>query len=160
MSLFLKQFSTHSEYEQYINGGGVILPNVSLTLDNNTVHYNPSSPTPPTPDEHLYAKIFDEYGTFAACDSLGKLIWFDVNGERNMMIASTTETEGGHLNSSYYITEPYDVAIEDFEPSPIASITDITDIGGMTILGSLATNLSPSDEYEVVFDPLATILTE
>ena len=41
MSLYLKKFSTHSEYDSYINGSEAILPNVSLTVDNNTVHYNP-----------------------------------------------------------------------------------------------------------------------
>ena len=44
MSLYLKQFETQAAYEAAESG--LILPNVSLTLDNNTVHYNPSSPTP------------------------------------------------------------------------------------------------------------------
>lgn len=37
----LKRFQTHSEYETYINGEGVILPNVSLCVNNDEVHYNP-----------------------------------------------------------------------------------------------------------------------
>jgi hypothetical protein len=41
MSLYLKQFSTHSEYEQYINGSGAILPNVSICTTEGDVHYNP-----------------------------------------------------------------------------------------------------------------------
>ena len=44
MSIYLKQFETQAAYEAAESG--LILPNVSLTLDNNTVHYNPSSPTP------------------------------------------------------------------------------------------------------------------
>ena len=41
MSIYLKQFSTHSEYEQYINGSGAILPNVSICTIEGDVHYNP-----------------------------------------------------------------------------------------------------------------------
>ena len=39
MSLYLKQFETQAAYETAQSG--LILPNVSLTLDNNAVHYNP-----------------------------------------------------------------------------------------------------------------------
>ena len=41
MSVYLKEFSTHSEYEQYINGSGAILPNVSICTTEGDVHYNP-----------------------------------------------------------------------------------------------------------------------
>jgi len=41
MSIYLKQFSTHSEYEQYINGSDAILPNVSVCTTEGDVHYNP-----------------------------------------------------------------------------------------------------------------------
>ena len=44
MSVYLKQFSTHAEYEQYINGSGVILPNVSICTTEGDVHYNPYVP--------------------------------------------------------------------------------------------------------------------
>jgi hypothetical protein len=54
MGLFLKNFENHTQYENYINGSDAILPNVSLITDNNTVHYNPS--TPPTPS-HDYVEI-------------------------------------------------------------------------------------------------------
>jgi len=47
MSLFLKKFSTHQEYEQYINGSGAILPNVSICTTEGDVHYNPLEPEPP-----------------------------------------------------------------------------------------------------------------
>ena len=47
MTVYLKKFETQSAYEAAQSS--LILPNVSLTVDNNTVHYNPSSPTPPTP---------------------------------------------------------------------------------------------------------------
>lgn len=41
MSVYLKQFSTHSEYEQYIESEGKVLPNVSICTTEGDVHYNP-----------------------------------------------------------------------------------------------------------------------
>lgn len=41
MGKYLKLFETHAEYETYIEGQDVILPNVSYCEDNNCVHYNP-----------------------------------------------------------------------------------------------------------------------
>ena len=42
MSKYLKLFETTPEYEAYINGGGVVLPNVSVAKDApTTVYYNP-----------------------------------------------------------------------------------------------------------------------
>lgn len=54
MAIYLKKFETQSAYEAAQSG--LILPNVSLTVDNNTVHYNPLSPTPPTPS-HDFVEI-------------------------------------------------------------------------------------------------------
>jgi hypothetical protein len=56
MAVYLKQFSTHQEYDAYINGSGAILPNVSICTTEGDVHYNPSSPVPPTPS-HDYVEI-------------------------------------------------------------------------------------------------------
>lgn len=44
MAIYLKQFSTHQEYEQYINGSGAILPNVSICTTEGDVHYKPYDP--------------------------------------------------------------------------------------------------------------------
>ena len=38
---YLKLFKIHSDYEEYINGGGAVLPNVSYTEDTLKVYYNP-----------------------------------------------------------------------------------------------------------------------
>jgi hypothetical protein len=51
MAIYLKQFETQAAYEAAESG--LILPNVSLTLDNNAVHYKPSSPIP----SHDYVEI-------------------------------------------------------------------------------------------------------
>ena len=158
MAIYLKKFETQSAYEAA--QPNLILPNVSLTVDNNTVHYNPSSPIPPTPDGHLYAKVYDEYGNIAICDSLGKLVWFDVNGEKGILGTSQNEEQVIEGEASYWLDTIGGISIEEYEPNPIASATDIQDVDGMTILGSLATSLGYSGEYEVVFDPKETLLTE
>ena len=44
MATYLKQFSTHAEYDAYINGSGAILPNVSICTTEGDVHYNPYVP--------------------------------------------------------------------------------------------------------------------
>ena len=41
MAIYLKKFSTHSEYDAYINGSDAILPNVSICTTESDVHYNP-----------------------------------------------------------------------------------------------------------------------
>ena len=41
MGDYLKLFETTSEYETYIEGQDVLLPNVSYCEDNNEVYYNP-----------------------------------------------------------------------------------------------------------------------
>ena len=54
MAIYLKKFETQAAYEAA--QPNLILPNVSLTVDNNTVHYNPSTPVPPTPT-HDFVEI-------------------------------------------------------------------------------------------------------
>ena len=44
MATYLKQFSTHAEYDAYINGSDAILPNVSICTTEGDVHYNPYIP--------------------------------------------------------------------------------------------------------------------
>ncbi len=44
MAIYLKKFETQAAYEAA--QPNLMLPNVSLIVDNNTMHYNPSTPTP------------------------------------------------------------------------------------------------------------------
>ena len=53
MGKYLKKFETQAAYDAAQSG--LILPNVSLTVDNNIVHYNPSTPVPPTPSFSVVA---------------------------------------------------------------------------------------------------------
>ena len=41
MANYLKLFETHSQYEAYMGGGEIALPNVSHCISENEVHYNP-----------------------------------------------------------------------------------------------------------------------
>ena len=83
MAVYLKEFETQAAYEAAQSG--LILPNVSLTLDNNTVHYNPSSPVPPTPS-HDYVEIGGlkwatmNVGAESATDYGQYFSWGDIQG--------------------------------------------------------------------------------
>lgn len=41
MAIYLKKFKNHTQYENYINGSGAILPNVSICKTEGDAHYNP-----------------------------------------------------------------------------------------------------------------------
>ena len=41
MAVYLKEFENHTQYENYINGSGVKLPNVSICTTEGDVHYSP-----------------------------------------------------------------------------------------------------------------------
>lgn len=41
MAKYLKKFENHTQYENYINSSGAILPNVSICTTEGDVHYNP-----------------------------------------------------------------------------------------------------------------------
>ena len=58
MGKYLKKFENHTQYDNYINGSGAILPNVSICTTEGDVHYNPS--TPPTPLN--VAAVYKNYG--------------------------------------------------------------------------------------------------
>ena len=43
MAKYLKLFNQHTEYQQYMNGDGALLPNVSICKREYDVHYNPKT---------------------------------------------------------------------------------------------------------------------
>lgn len=45
MAKYLKKFDSHTNYETYIDGDDAILPNVSICVNNNHVHYNQTEET-------------------------------------------------------------------------------------------------------------------
>ena len=112
MAIYLKKFETQAAYEAAESS--LILPNVSLTVDNNTVHYNPSTPpTPPTPT-HDYVEIGGikwatmNVGANSITDTGLYFQWADTQG---YTAAQVGEGEGqkyfGQDDCIYYDTENY-----------------------------------------------------
>jgi len=106
MSIYLKQFETQAAYEAAESG--LILPNVSLTLDNNTVHYNPYVPPKPKLYDYLY-----EDGSFGKKDATKTAIGVCVipggvlpDGKARFMslkgMTLTSPNEGGSNTSIYW----------------------------------------------------------
>ena len=67
MGKYLKEFSTHAEYDAYINGSGAILPNVSICTTEGDVHYNPYDPY----NGHEYVDLGLPSGTKWATMNIG-----------------------------------------------------------------------------------------
>ena len=109
MAIYLKEFETQAAYEAAQSG--LILPNVSFTVDNNVVHYNPSTPVPPTPS-HDYVEIgglkwaTKNVGAKTITDFGQKFSWGGVNGYTNDQVSgschafSWTDYEFGNGTSS------------------------------------------------------------
>ena len=106
MGVYLKEFSTHAEYDAYINGSGAILPNVSICTTEGDVHYNPyvepvetrlvltfnvtdtSSPT------NLFFNVGGYWGTpYTACTSI------EIDGVEQSTVnpTYTFSTTGRHI---------------------------------------------------------------
>ena len=72
MAIYLKKFENHTQYENYINGSGAILPNVSICEDTpNEVHYNPYVEPTPMIDGHEYVDLGLPSGTKWATMNIG-----------------------------------------------------------------------------------------
>ena len=57
---YLKTFETHEEYDLYINGENAYLPNVSLTLDDNTIHFLDYIPIQTDPYKYLTIEALED----------------------------------------------------------------------------------------------------
>ena len=58
---YLKLFSSHTDYEEYVTGGTMVKPNVSYCEDVKDVHYNPIIPHDYSQD--YFATVALENGT-------------------------------------------------------------------------------------------------
>ena len=67
MKEFIKKFNTHEDYEEYITGDSVVLPNVSYCVDAKDVHYNHEDPT----NKHAYVNLELPSGTLWATMNVG-----------------------------------------------------------------------------------------
>ena len=102
MGKHLKKFDTHTEYETYIEGENVILPNVSYCDDNKDVHYNPIPPkatvrltftvSEPSRERISIAGDLSAFGGSTDADGLSKVETMRVDGvEVDMETAVTKE---------------------------------------------------------------------
>ena len=67
MSVNIKKFNTHSQYEYYITGSSAVLPNVSYCVDKNETHFNPNDPT----NGHAYVDLELSSGILWATMNVG-----------------------------------------------------------------------------------------
>ena len=80
MGDYLKLFNTHSEYEEYIDGDNVFLPNVSHCKLQGDVHYNPWT-------------WAEQYLTFVAKESgtISFNIWYSMGTDMITSISYSTD---------------------------------------------------------------------
>ena len=133
MAVYLKKFETQPAYEAAQSS--LILPNVSLTVDNNTVHYNPS--TPPTPVEtRLVAKynvtstshstiLCNYYDNFSAME-------IDGVGQSEVVDEYTFDTLGEHT-VKYTLTDPTSIGENAF--MGCYNLTNVTIPNSVTSIG-------------------------
>ena len=150
MAIYLKEFSTHSEYEQYINGSDAILPNVSICTTEGDVHYNPS--IPPTPVEtRVVAKfnvddtsnptqIISEYA-----DSPFSAIEIDGVAQQSVVSEYTFDTVGEHT-VKYTLTNP--TSIGDSAFNSCYSLTSINIPNSVTSIGDSAFGCCPIEDED------------
>jgi len=138
MAIYLKKFETQAAYEAAQSG--LILPNVSLTVDNNTVHYNPSSPVPPTPTETRVVAKYNVTSTssptqigYEQYTSGFSAIEIDGVTQPSVVSAYTFNTTGEHT-VKYTLTNP--TTIGDMAFGECGSLTSIDIPDSVTSIGS------------------------
>ena len=112
MAVYLKKFSTHSEYEQYINGSGAILPNVSICTTEGDVHYNTNT-TPQT--------------VTLTC------VYVPTGGGSGSGSGSGSRGDSTQLFSSEFINSIESMKIDGAEQSPVVNTYDFGDTSEHTV---------------------------
>lgn len=117
-----------------IGGGGMILPNVSLTVDNNTVHYNPY-----VPETRLVAKfnVTDTTNPTQICYSraVSKFNAIEIDGVvQPSVVSSYTFSTTGEHTVKYTLTDPTTIGSETL--NSCRSLTSVTIPNSVTTIGS------------------------
>lgn len=124
MAIYLKKFENHTQYENYINGSGAILPNVSLCVTENDVHYNPYVEPVETRLVCKYNVEDTEYET-TLCYDTGNFSAMEIDGveQQNVTTGYTFSTTGEHT-VKYTLTDPTIIGESAFEDC--SSLTSVT----------------------------------
>lgn len=151
--IYLKNFETMNQYNAYTaDTENFILPNVSLTVDNNTVHYNPSTPVPPTPTEtKVVAKYYVDSedstitlfrsgggsGTGSGSGGEPPFSAMEIDGvEQSEVVNKYAFDTAGEHTVKYTLADQTSIGIEVFKEC--SSLTSINIPSGVTSIGDYA----------------------
>ena len=132
MAIYLKKFENHTQYENYINDSGAILPNVSICTTEGDVHYNPLETRVVAkfkvlkPDTGRVIRIAPITDNISAIE-------IDGVAQPSVVSAYTFNTTGEHT-VKYTLTDPTSISSSAFASCTNLSSVDIpnsvTTIGG------------------------------
>ena len=138
MAIYLKQFENHTQYENYINGSGAILPNVSICTTEGDVHYNPS--TPPTPTETRVVckyNVTDTSSETKLCDYKTNFSAMEIDDvEQAEVVSSYTFSTTGEHTVKFTLTNPTEIGYCAF--TNCENITSIEIPSGVATIESIA----------------------
>ena len=121
---YLKKFTQHSDYEEFINGGGVSIPNVSYCENENEVHFKIL-----TPNNEIWYISTD--GNIVTPYSGSTTPFLDVDGNNIPIVSNTYENGKGIIKLE---KDCYQIGDSAFESR--ASLTGITIPNSVTTIGN------------------------
>lgn len=146
---YLKEFENHAAYEAAKSS--LILPNVSLCLNENEVHYNPLSPTPSHIEGEFYYRMKTEYYDGSPClvDWNGKFLWAAIDGYPNAACVLPYEPNDGNIWISWVNERD-----SNFTDLPVGTIDEDseTELDGMTYENHTF-YVDEDDDYKVKCTP-------
>ena len=135
MSLFLKLFENHTQYENYINGSDAILPNVSLCVNENDVHYNPYVETRVVAQFNVTSTSSPTQLCYST--AVSQFSEIEIDGVTQLSVVSTyTFSTTGEHTVKYTLTDPTSIGNMAFYLC--SGLTSIDIPSGVTSIGDFA----------------------
>ena len=142
MSKYLKLFGIHTDYEEYMNGGGIALPNVSLCKQENEVHYNHVV----VPDEPVLE------GNKVLCK-------YNVTDTSSPINLYYYEKSGSGSGSGSEDTPMFSSMIVDSVEQEVTSTYTFDTVGEHTVLFTLAEGVTSIGDYAFIYcDKLTNVI--